>query len=93
MRGSFELFYQTVGNNGLLYEVTDIPDTYLYRITIGQPLSIGLGSVAGQFQSVFGFVAVLVTNWAVRRKDAEYALFYGGRAAVSQLSYVCCPFS
>ena len=23
MRGNFELFYQTVGNNGLLYEVTD----------------------------------------------------------------------
>lgn len=75
MRGNFELFYQMVGNNGLLYEVTDILDTYVYRITIGQPLSIGLGSAAGLFQSVFGFVVVLVTNWAIRRKDAEYALF------------------
>lgn len=75
MRGNFELFYQTVGNNGLLYEVTDILDTYVYRITIGQPLSIGLGSAAGLFQSVFGFVVVLVTNWAIRRKEADYALF------------------
>lgn len=75
MRGNFELFYQTVGNNGLLYEVTDILDTYVYRITIGQPLSIGLGSAAGLFQSIFGFVVVLITNWAIRRKEAEYALF------------------
>lgn len=75
MRGNFELFYQTVGNNGLLYEVADILDTYVYRVTIGQPLNIGLGSAAGLFQSMFGFVVVLVTNWAIRRKDAEYALF------------------
>lgn len=75
MRGNFELFYQTVGNNGLLYEVTDILDTYVYRITIGQPLSIGLGSAAGLFQSVFGFVVVMLTNWVIRKKEADYALF------------------
>lgn len=75
MKGNFELFYQTVGNNGLLYEVTDILDTYVYRITIGQPLSIGLGSAAGLFQSIFGFVVVMLTNWVIRKKEADYALF------------------
>ena len=75
MKGNFELFYQTVGNNGLLYDVTDILDTYVYRITVGQPLSIGLGSAAGLFQSIFGFVVVMVTNWAFKKKDSEYALF------------------
>lgn len=75
MRGNFELFYQTVGNNGLLYEVTDILDTYVYRITVGQPLSIGLGSAAGLFQSIFGFVVVMLTNWVIRKKEADYALF------------------
>lgn len=75
MKGNFELFYQTVGNNGLLYEVTDILDTYVYRITIGQPLSIGLGSAASLFQSIFGFVVVMVTNWVIRKKEADYALF------------------
>lgn len=75
MRGNFELFYQTVGNNGLLYEVTDILDTYVYRITVGQPLSIGLGAAAGLYQSLFGFVVVMVTNWAIKKKEAEYALF------------------
>ncbi len=33
MKGQFELFYQLVGNNGTLFNVTDIFDTYVYRIT------------------------------------------------------------
>ena len=75
MKGNFELFYQTVGNNGLLYDVTDILDTYVYRITVGKPLSIRLGSAAGLLPSIFGFVVVMVKNWAIKKKDSEYALF------------------
>lgn len=30
MKGQFELFYQMIGNNGVLYNVTDIFDTYVY---------------------------------------------------------------
>ncbi len=77
MKGNFELFYQTVGNNGLLYDVTDILDTYVYRITVGQPLSIGLGSAAGLFQSIFGFVVVMVTNWAIKKKILSTHYFKG----------------
>ncbi len=75
MKGQFELFYQMVGNNGVLYNVTDIIDTYVYRITMTQPLSIGLGTAAGLYQSVFGFVIVVVTNWLIKRKNPQYALF------------------
>lgn len=75
MKGQFELFYQMVGKNGLLYNVTDIFDTYVYRITTSQPLSIGPGTAAGLFQSVFGFVLIVVVNWLVKRKNSEYALF------------------
>ena len=75
MKGQFELFYQMVGNNGVLYNVTDIIDTYVYRIAMTQPLSIGLGTAAGLYQSVFGFVLIVVTNWIVKKKNAEYALF------------------
>ena len=64
-----------VGNNGVLYNVTDIIDTYVYRITMTQPLSIGLGTAAGLYQSVFGFVIVVVTNWLIKRKNPQYALF------------------
>lgn len=75
MKGQFELFYQMVGRNGLLYNATDIFDTYVYRITTSQPLSIGPGTAAGLFQSVFGFVLIVVVNWLVKRKNSEYALF------------------
>ena len=75
MRGQFELFYQMVGTNGILYRVTDIIDTYVYRITMTQPLSIGLGTAAGLYQSVFGLVVVVATNWLIKRKNEQYALF------------------
>ncbi|MCR5754505.1 MAG: ABC transporter permease subunit [Acetatifactor sp.] len=75
MKGQFELFYQMVGNNGLLFNVTDILDTYVYRIAMTQPLSIGLGTAAGLYQSVFGFILIMVTNWVVKRRNDEYALF------------------
>jgi ABC-type polysaccharide transport system permease subunit len=75
MRGQFELFYQMIGNNGLLFNVTDIFDTYVYRIAITQPLSMGLGAAASLFQSLFGFVILVTTNFLIKRKNEEYALF------------------
>lgn len=75
MKGQFELFYQLVGNNGTLFTTTDIFDTYVYRITTTQPLSMGLGTAAGLFQSLFGFVVIILTNFFIKRKNPEYALF------------------
>lgn len=75
MKGQFELFYQLVGTNGTLFNATDIFDTYVYRITTTQPLSMGLGTAAGLFQSLFGFVIIMVTNFIIKRKNPEYALF------------------
>ena len=31
LRGDFEMFYQIVGNNGQLYNATDVIDTYVFR--------------------------------------------------------------
>ena len=75
MKGQFELFYQLVGNNGMLFNATDIFDTYVYRITTTQPLSMGLGTAAGLFQSLFGFILVMVTNMCIKFRNPEYALF------------------
>ena len=75
MKGQFELFYQMIGNNGILFNITDIIDTYVYRIAMTQPLNMGLGTAAGLYQSVFGFVLVVAVNWVVKRKSEEYALF------------------
>lgn len=75
MRGQFDLFYQVVGNNGLLFNTTDIFDTYVYRLTMTNPLNNGLGTAAGLFQSIFGFIVILITNYLVKRKNEDYSLF------------------
>ena len=75
MRGQFELFYQLVGNNGVLFGATDIIDTFVYRITTTQVMSMGMGAAAGLYQSVFGFLIIITTNFIIKRRNTEYALF------------------
>ncbi len=75
MKGQFDLFYQMVGKNGILYNVTDILDTYVYRTAIVTGSDIGLATAAGVFQSIFGFLLVVFVNWAIKKKSPEYALF------------------
>ena len=62
-------------DNSTLFNATDIFDTYVYRITTTQPLSMGLGTAAGLFQSLFGFIVIMVTNVCIKHKNPEYALF------------------
>ena len=70
----FGLFYQVPMNSGSIYSTTNVIDTYVYRalLKIG---NIGMSSAAGLYQSVVGFVLVLVSNLVVRRIDPENALF------------------
>jgi len=75
MRGQFELFYQLVGTNGVLFGATDIIDTFVYRITTTQPMSMGMGAAAGLYQSALGFIIIMTTNYIIKRKNNEYALF------------------
>jgi ABC-type polysaccharide transport system permease subunit len=74
MKGQFELFYQIVGNNGLLFSTTDIIDTYVYR-SLTTTFDFGMGTAAGLYQSVFGFALILIVNYIVKRKDTAFALF------------------
>ena len=74
LKGQFQLFYQLIGNNGILFNVTDIIDTYVYRsLTVN--FDIGMGSAAGVFQSVFGCILVLSVNAIVRHFSKDLALF------------------
>lgn len=74
LKGQFQLFYQLIGNNGLLYNATDIIDTYVYRsLTVN--FDIGMGSAAGVFQSVFGCILVLSVNALVKHYNEDLALF------------------
>lgn len=74
MHGQFDLFYQLVGNNGNLFNATDIIDTYVYR-TLTAYFDVGLGTAAGLYQSVFGFILIMIVNAVVKRINEEYALF------------------
>lgn len=70
----FGLFYQVPMNNGLLYDVTNTIDTYVYRGLL-QLNDIGRSSAAGFLQSVFGFLLVFAANSLTRKLDKENALF------------------
>ena len=73
-KGDMGLSYNVTQNSGALYEVTDVIDTYVYRAlkTLG---NTGMSTAAGLYQSVVGFVMILISNKIVRRVDEESALF------------------
>lgn len=70
----FGLFYQIPLDSGAIQDTTNVIDTYVYRslINLGD---IGMSSAAGLYQSLVGFILVLVTNLIVRRFSKENALF------------------
>jgi putative aldouronate transport system permease protein len=70
----FGLFYQVPMDSGQLYNVTNTIDTYVYR-SLMQLGDIGMSSAAGFYQSLVGFVLVLVSNLIVRKVSKEDALF------------------
>lgn len=70
----FGLFYQVPMNSGVLFPTTNVIDTYVYRALIEQG-NISMSSAAGVYQSLVGFVVVIISNWIVRRVDKDQALF------------------
>ena len=70
----FGLFYWVPMNSGMLYPTTNVIDTYVYRglLQIGD---IGMASAAGLYQSVVGFIFILISNLIVRKISPENALF------------------
>ena len=73
-RGNLDLFYQLVGQNGMLFNYTDVIDTYVFRLTlkasdVGQTVAIGL------YQSVLCFITILIANAVVKRLNPDYSLF------------------
>ena len=70
----FVLFFQVPMDSGALYPVTQTVDTYVYR-GLMKLNDIGMASAAGLYQSVVGFVLVLLSNLAVKRADPDNALF------------------
>lgn len=74
LKGSFDLFYNLIGNNSILYPQTDIIDTYVFRSLVGQ-YNFSMGAAVGFYQSIFGLILVLVVNLIVRKIEPDSALF------------------
>ncbi|WP_130838127.1 ABC transporter permease [Lachnoclostridium sp. Marseille-P6806] len=73
-KGDFEMFYQVTGNNPLLYETTDVIDTFVVRSLL-QLQDVGMSSAAGLMQSLINFAILMIVNAAVKRAESDYALF------------------
>jgi putative aldouronate transport system permease protein len=73
-RGNFDMFYNLVGNNGVLHPATDVIDTFTFRALITNN-DFGMSAAVGLFQSLLCFVTVLAANRLVNSYDPDYSLF------------------
>ena len=74
LRGDFEMFYQIVGNNGQLYNATDVIDTYVFRSLL-QSSNLGMSAAASFYQSLLCFIIIMIVNTVVKHVNEDYALF------------------
>lgn len=74
MNGDFGMIYALVGDQGILYETTDVIDTYVYRV-LRQTGDPSQSMAIGLFQSLIGLVMVVGSNWIVKHTFHEGALF------------------
>lgn len=70
----FGLFYQIPKNSGALYSVTQTIDVYVFNALMKNS-DYGMSSAASVFQSVVGFVLVVIANQIVKKYSKESALF------------------
>ena len=70
----FGLFYQVPRNSGALYETTQTIDVYVYNALMKKS-DYGMSSAASLFQSIVGFVLVMITNFIARKTNRDSALF------------------
>lgn len=73
-KGNFDMFYNLVGTNGLLFNYTDVIDTLAFRALISSN-DFGMSAAIGLFQSVLCFITVLIANKLVSLYDKDYTLF------------------
>lgn len=74
LKGSFDLFYNLIGNNSVLFVQTDIIDTFVFRSMVSQ-YNFSQGAAVGFYQSIFGLILVLTVNTIVKKIEPDSALF------------------
>lgn len=74
MNADFGLFYNVTGDMPTLYATTDVIDTYIYR-ALRQMGDVGISSATGFFQSIVGFLMVMISNKVANIYEKDAALF------------------
>lgn len=69
----FGLFYNVPMQNGALFPVTQVVDTYIYRAM--SSIGIGMTSAAGLLQNVVGLFCIIGANALVKKIDSDSTLF------------------
>ncbi|MCR4779269.1 MAG: ABC transporter permease subunit [Lachnospiraceae bacterium] len=70
----FGLFLQVPMDSGALYNTTQTIDTYVYRALM-KLNDVSMSSAASVFQSIMGFILVMLSNLLVRKVDPQSSLF------------------
>ena len=74
IRGDFGLFYYVPRNLGVLYPVTEVIDTYVFKALTTNG-DFGMSAAVGLFQSVVGCLMILLTNKLASSVDSSLGLF------------------
>jgi putative aldouronate transport system permease protein len=73
-KGNFDMFYNLVGNNGILHSWTDVIDTFTFRALITNN-DFGMSAAVGLYQSILCFITILIANKLVKVYNENYSLF------------------
>ena len=78
LRGNLDMFYQLVGNNSMLFNATDVIDTYVLRSVMGMMnigVNYGISTAIGLYQQAIGFFLIITINFIIKRVNSDYVLF------------------
>ena len=76
MHSDTGLFYQVTKNVGSLYRTTEVLDSFVLNVMTGTGITnYGVTSAVTFYQSLVGFVMIIVVNAIVRRISPDDALF------------------
>ncbi len=73
-RSDFGLFYQVTKNSGPLYEYTRTIDVYVYQALMKNS-DYSMSGAASVYQSIVGFVLIVLANKFVKKYQSDSALF------------------
>ena len=70
----FGLFWNVPMQNGALFSVTQVIDTYIYRVLMNTG-NIGQSTAAGLLQNIVGFICIIGANAVVKKIASDSTLF------------------